>query len=94
MEICNFQSAYKILPVLLIALIMAYRGPSILAKLRLDQEEAEGQLQRTVTTTNTTTPSQSLPEATNCCDKAFRWLRNYYGDLSLKRKGVMMVSIR
>jgi hypothetical protein len=45
LSIVTFASPYKIIPALVIALLATYRGPSILAKLRITTEQAAAKRQ-------------------------------------------------
>lgn len=120
LTISTFISPYKIIPALVIAVFLAYRGPYIIAKLRIKTEEAlaKRQLEATNQAQDTAvagadtetdrapqTTAQSAapkPEGWCCCvqevDNPFlRWvkrLEEQWEDVSLRRKGVMMVSIR
>jgi hypothetical protein len=89
--ICSFTSPYKIIPALVIALLGTYRGPSILAKLRITTEEARAK----AAVAPELLPSSDEPApAKGCCASLLEGIYRNFSDLKLKRQGVMLVSVR
>ena len=89
---------YKVIPTLIVALFATWRGPNILAKLKITREEmiaANYEKSQALETTDSNNPGSSKDTA--CCGSCFALFERinaFYSDASLKRKGVMMVSVR
>jgi hypothetical protein len=101
LSFCHITGTYKIIPALIIALLGTYRGPSILAKLRITTEEAQAKAAaapEVVPTSDEPAPAQGwlccCYRVDNCCVRFIEGARKNYADLNLKRKGVMLVSVR
>jgi hypothetical protein len=126
--LCYFDSPLKIIPALVLALLVTYKGPSYLAQLRITAEEVAAKRLEEVQPLSTEEPTAANTEAIQqrgwwpwCASKqgkdasgaegsggcggkyresrfsCARWCNSVwksYDELSLKRKGVLMVSIR
>jgi hypothetical protein len=91
LALCGFTSPYKIIPALVIALLGTYRGPSILAKLRITTEEARA---KAAAAPELLPTSEEPAPAKWCFTRLVEGIQRNFSDLTLKRKGVMLVAVR
>ena len=125
--LCYFDSPLKIIPALVLALLVTYKGPSYLAQLRITAEEVAAKRLEEVQPLPTEDPAANhdavqrrgwwawcasrqgnnasdagksggcgggIEKSSFCCVRWCHSVWKSYDELSLKRKGVLMVSIR